>query len=187
MRQVLLLALMIPLVMLLAACGSVTDKAEQISEEFSYAQEIVLTAEVFADYGDKAFEFELRYTENAEETAVEITGPEELRGLRAVSVGDGYDIVYDGVSFGAGELTGVGISPCEALVCLADQWKSGYVISVSSDVTGDMQKIVLETLIADGVSQKTWFDVKMLLPVKSEIYRDGTVVIKCEFQNVIVE
>lgn len=187
MRQVILLALTIPLVLLLASCGSVTDKAEQISQEFSDAQKIVLTAEVFADYGDKAFEFELRYTENSEETAVEITAPEELRGLRAVSVNDGYDIVYDGVSFGAGELTGTGLSPCEALVCLAEQWKDGYVISVSSDITDDMQKIVLETLIADGVSQKTWFDAKMLLPVRSELYRNGTAVIKCEFQNVIVE
>ena len=187
MRQVIILALMIPLVFLLSACGNLGNKEEKIACEFSDAQKIVLNTRVSAHYGDKVFEFKLKYTEDENERAVEITEPEELSGIRAVYKEDGFELCFDGASITTGELTGVGLSPCEVVGCLVDQWKNGYVISLASEVYDGVETVSAETHITDTVSQKTWFDSETLLPVRSEMYREGTAVIFCEFENVIVE
>ena len=186
MRQIFLLALTIALVFSLCACGD-AGKANKISEEFEDAQKIVLTAFVRADYGEKVFDFKLTCTKTPDETAVEIKAPEEIAGVYAVCTEEGYKVSFDGTVMTTGAVTRNGLSPVEALPCLISCWQDGYYIAALKETYKDTQTLVLDSRITDTVYQKTWFDEKTLLPVKSEIMQSGKTVITCEFENVIVE
>ena len=178
---------MMTLVFVLCAC-KVTDKAEKISQEFSNAQKIVVTADIRADYGDKVFDFKITCTDTYEETAIEIRKPDELAGITAVCTDDGYELEYEGANFvTTGVLTRNGLSPAEALPCLIDMWRNGYVTGASEEMYGGEKTVVLDAHITERVTQRTWFDGETLLPIRSEIAQDGVCVITCEFENVIVE
>jgi len=181
LRQVLLLALTIALVFSLCACSD-AGKADKIGEEFENAQKIVLTAFVRADYGDKIFDFKITCTETPDETAVEIKAPEEIAGVRAVVTEEGYELSYDGAVMTTGAVTRNGLSPMEALPCLIECWRDGYFIAALRETYGGTETLVLDSRITDTVYQKTWFDEKSLLPVRSEIMQSGKTVIICEFE-----
>lgn len=187
MKQVFLLALMITLVLLVAACGGTAEKIERIGEEFAEADEIVLNADITADYGDKVFEFKITCTKTEDETAVEIKEPETLRGIRAVSTDESYELQYDGTVMTTGTMTQNGLSPSNALLFLLEQWQTGFVTGAVRERYGEIYTIAAETKVSDSISQRTWFDEEKLLPVRSEIWENGTAVIICEFDNVILE
>lgn len=187
MRQVKLLALMITLVFILTGCSGIAGKAENITEEFKNAEEILLTAAVCADYGEKQFNFKITCTKNAEETAIEIKEPKDIAGIRAVCKDGGYELQYDGVVMTTGTITRNGLSPAEALPFLIDQWQTGYITGAAREYFDDRETLALDTHITDSISQRTWFDEKTLLPVRSEIWENGIAVIICEFENVIIE
>ena len=100
----------------------------------------------------------------------------------------GYELEYDGVNFiTTGVLTRNGLSPAEALPCLIDMWREGYVTGAYKETWGGEDVIVLEAHITERITQRTWFDEESLLPIRSEIAQDGVCVITCGFENVIVE
>ena len=113
--------------------------------------------------------------------------PESIAGLTAEVSVSGTSIEYDGVRLETGSLDQSGLSPIDALPVIISQWQNGYILSCGQMSVFAADAIVIETEISDKIIQKTWFDVKTHMPVRSEIMSDGYMVIECVFENVILE
>lgn len=187
MRQVLLLALMIPIVLTFTACGTVADKVERISEEFNNADKVLLTADICADYGDRCYSFKITCNWTADECSIEIKEPESIKGIRAICMDDGYELQYEGAVITTGELTENGVSPANVLPFLLEQWGNGFVTGAVKELYEEISAVAVETRISDTLLQKTWFDTDGLLPIYSEIWENGTAVITCAFENIVLE
>lgn len=180
---------MMTLILTLTACKnvSVSDVAEKISGELQSSQKILMTAKVKADYGSKVYDFKISCSKTPEETRLEIKEPESLAGISAVCVDGGWELSFDGTQVTTGVLTRNGLSPAEALPALISQWQDGYVTGAVFEKYGGVKSAALDTCFADDIIQRTWFDMESLLPIHSEISQNGTVVISCDFENIIIE
>jgi outer membrane lipoprotein-sorting protein len=176
------------LALIFAASCSGQVKPEKLEAEikdvFRGADSVETTADITADYGSGVFSFSVRYTGSADMGAVEILAPESIAGITAEVTFPECYLEYDGLSLEAGTLTGDGLSPVQALPILLGQWTDGYAELGSFERLDGVDALALETRITEVSSQKTWFDAETLLPMRSEIYGDGRMVVVCEIESI---
>ncbi|NLA87119.1 MAG: hypothetical protein GX847_07545 [Clostridiales bacterium] len=192
MRQVKTLALMITLVtsLLLSSCksaGGGHELALEIRAGLIKADKLEITTSVRADYGDRVYDFTFNYSGNADTGEIAITAPEAIAGLKAEVSVSGGTLEYDGAVLDTGAVTKDGLSPAEALPVLISQWQTGYISGCNHEKLGDFDTLAVTTDISETVRQRTWFDVKSHLPVRSELTDSGKTVITCEFENVMLK
>ena len=177
-------------VLILAACSgggqSVQERVQEIRADILQAQRIVINAQVTADYGDRVYEFTIRYTGLANAGEIAILAPEQVAGITAEVSPDGAALVFDGARLDTGRLTNGGLTPVGAIPWLIYEWQSGSIEHVGTERFGDADTLTFETFVDESVSQRTWFDSGTLLPIRSEIRYNGAVVILCVFSNVII-
>ena len=183
---------MIAGLMLLSSCAGSENNAEKsaldMKTEFNEAARIEIVADVKADYGDRVYEFKLKYTGGGETGEIAIMEPETIAGLSAaVSLQGGVTLKYDGAELDTGAVTADGLSPAEALPTLIEQWRTGFITYCDFEKLGDADTFAAVSDISNATRQKTWFDAKTLLPVRSEISNNGTTVIFCQFENVVLD
>ncbi|NMA24178.1 MAG: hypothetical protein GX936_00780 [Clostridiales bacterium] len=163
------------------------DLALQIRAGLLKAEKLALTAFVTADYGDRVYDFTFSYSGNADEGEIEITSPESIAGVKAKISVSGGTLEYDGAVLDTGAVTKDGLSPAEALPVLVSQWQTGYISGCNFEKLGDLETLAVTTDITETVRQRSWFDVKTRLPVRSEITDGVKTVITCEFENIFIE
>lgn len=188
MRQVKLLALMTALSLTLCSCGAgqtAEEKAMEIQAEYAAWDTLTITADVTADYGDRVYEFKLRYTGNDTEGTVEVLSPEEIAGLTAEILPDGSSIEYDGAELSLGELTSGGLSPMDCLPMMIAEWSEGYVDRAETDNIDGTDTLAVTYTLSENESLITWFEADTNLPVRAEVYFDGSMVLCCEFENIV--
>ena len=171
----------------LGSCSSVSAKAnmEEIRGFLSSCGNMEIRAAVTADYGDRVFEYTLKYSGTSDSGVIEIISPDIVAGVRArVSFDDGIKLEYDGVSLDTGKLYEDGLSPVDAIPVMLRQWTEGYVSDCSSEKYGDTDCTAATIAVSDEVTLRTWFDSASLLPVHSELAYNGFVVINCDFENI---
>lgn len=197
MRQVLSLArkITIPAVLLvfllgLTGCASSGGGAEELAleirTEYISATRLDMTLRVTADYGDRVYEYGLKYVGDASSGTLEIRSPESIAGLTATVTADGATLQYDGAILDTGLLDG-GLSPMQAVPLLLSEWQSGYITDCYFETFGDTESLAVSTQITDSETQKVWFDVETHLPVRAEIFSEGSMVISCDFEDIIIE
>lgn len=184
---------MIPLIaiVLLTSCQSSKSSGQELAlyirTNLLEAAKLEMTANVAADYGDRVYDFTFKYSGNSKNGQIELIAPEAIAGLKAkVSVSSG-TLEYDGAVLDTGAVTADGLSPAEAIPLLISQWESGYISGCNFEKLGDTNTLAVTTDITGTVSQRTWFDVKTHLPLRSELNDNGRMVIACDFGNVIIE
>ena len=189
MRQAKLLALMIILTLLTACSPSKnhTDKMAEIRTDFIAAERLELTAEITADYGDRVYDFRVKYTGDSQKGRIEILAPESIAGITAETDISGITLVYDGARMETGRLSEGGLSPIEAIPTLISGWQRGIIKLLSGEKLDSYGTLSMTTGITETAQAKTWFDLGSLLPIMAEISESGKTVIRCEFENVIVE
>jgi outer membrane lipoprotein-sorting protein len=193
LRQVKALALMIIILscMIFSSCRGAGSKGQdlalQIRAGLLKAEKLALTAFVTADYGDRVYDFTFSYSGNADEGEIEITSPESIAGVKAKISVSGGTLEYDGAVLDTGAVTKDGLSPAEALPVLISQWQTGYISGCNFEKLGDLETLAVTTDITETVRQRSWFDVKTRLPVRSEITDGVKTVITCEFENIFIE
>ncbi|MEG1633056.1 MAG: hypothetical protein RR314_03285 [Oscillospiraceae bacterium] len=128
MRRAYSAILMITLI-LLAACGRDEGKErfESFRAELLRADEVSVTAEVNADYGESARDYTLKAVSNAEGCTVEVLAPELIAGIKASVKPKSSQLLYDGVVLDTGDLTDDGLTPLSALPRLIGALQSGHV------------------------------------------------------------
>jgi outer membrane lipoprotein-sorting protein len=177
--------------LLLSSCQSAGGKGQELALEIRAgllkAEKLAMTTAVRADYGDRVYDFSFSYTGNGDKGEIEITAPESVAGLKAEVSVTGGTLEYDGAVLDTGGVTKDGLSPAEALPVLISQWQTGYISGCNYEKLGDINTLTVTTDITETVRQRTWFDVKSHLPVRSELSDSGRLVIACAFENVIIE
>ena len=188
MRQVKLLALMTALSMTLCSCGAgqtAEEKALEIQAEYAAWDTLTVTADVTADYGDRVYDFKLRYTGNHTEGTVEVLEPEEIAGLSATVSPDGDALIYDGAELSLGELTTDGLSPMKCIPMMIGNWSEGYIGRAETGSIDGTDSLAVTYTLSESEYLVTWFEYDTNLPIRSEIYFDGNMVLYCEFENII--
>ena len=193
MRQVKSLALMITLIslMTLCACRSSGQAGENIALDIRTmmleADHMDLTVTVKADYGARVYDFTFRYTGGPDEGLLEVTAPAAIAGLKAAVSVTGGTLEFDGAVLDTGAVTKDGLSPAHCIPVLISQWQSGYISALRIEKLDSRETLAFTTDVSEHVTERTWFDVKTLLPVKAELYDGDAMVLRCMFENIIIE
>jgi len=181
---------MTALMVIMASCasgGSTEQRAVEIRSGFLQAGTITAVANVTADYGDRVYEYKLKYTGDGESGTIELREPEMLSGLTAVISEGGAVLEYDGASLETGPITEDGLSPAAALPVMISEWKTGYMTDCTAEKYGDVSVLAVTIMVSETVELRTWFDDSTLLPLRAELSENGRTAIICTFENVTLE
>lgn len=191
MRRSLICVLMIPL-LLLAGCGggegsSAEEQALAVRTRYLAMTSFAGSAEVTADYGERVYDFTMDFSwEKDGDLVLTVTSPEEISGITA-RVRDGETLLeYDGASLGAGDLSGDGLSPVEAIPAILDDARSGCITQCVLEQMGEQETLRVEygdPRDPEGLTSTLWFDPSTGALLRSELFSDGYLVITCVFTS----
>ena len=177
MRKALLFAPM--LMLLLTACGGEEkDPAAELQAQYANLAGAVMEAEVSCHYADEDRAYTLLCDYAPERSTVTVLSPANLAGISATVENGTLTLSYEDVSLDAGGYSAAAISPVAALPKLMQAAASGYVTEKSEETVGERPCLRLACDLPDdeGSVYTTWFDQETLLPLRSEISAEGTVV-----------
>ena len=176
MRKALLFAPM--LMLLLTACGEEKDPAAELQAQYANLTGAVMEADVSCHYADEDRAYTLLCDYAPERSTVTVLSPANLAGISATVENGTLTLSYEDVSLDAGGYSAAAISPVAALPKLMQAAASGYVTEKSEETVGERPCLRLACDLPDdeGTVYTTWFDQETLLPLRSEISAEGTVV-----------
>lgn len=177
MRKALLFAPM--LMLLLTACGGEEkDPAAELQAQYANLTGAVMEAEVSCHYADEDRAYTLLCDYAPDRSTVTVLSPANLAGISATVENGTLTLSYEDVSLDAGGYSAAAISPVAALPKLMQAAASGYVTEKSEETVGERPCLRLACDLPDdeGTVYTTWFDQETLLPLRSEISAEGTVV-----------
>ncbi|MDR2615408.1 MAG: hypothetical protein LBC28_02400 [Oscillospiraceae bacterium] len=170
-----------------ASCAGNSRRAEEkmleLRAELLASESLTATADIRADYGERVFDFKIKYTGGAELGEIAILEPESLAGVTARVEDGGASLRYDGAALDTGPL-GDGLSPAGILPTLISEWKTGFVDMVREEKLGGRAALAMTSALTDRTSQTTWFDEITGLPIRAEAESDGRTALIVEFENV---
>lgn len=177
MRKALLFAPM--LMLLLTACGGEEkDPAAELQAQYANLAGAVMEAEVSCHYADEDRAYTLLCDYAPDRSTVTVLSPANLAGISATVENGTLTLSYEDISLDAGGYSAAAISPVAALPKLMQAAASGYVTEKSEETVGERPCLRLACDLPDdeGTVYTTWFDQETLLPLRSEISAEGTVV-----------
>ena len=177
MRKALLFAPM--LMLLLTACGGEEkDPAAELQAQYANLTGAVMEAEVSCHYADEDRAYTLLCDYAPERSTVTVLSPANLAGISATVENGTLTLSYEDISLDAGGYSAAAISPVAALPKLMQAAASGYVTEKSEETVEERPCLRLACDLPDdeGSVYTTWFDQETLLPLRSEISAEGTVV-----------
>lgn len=176
MRKVLLFAPM--LILLLTACGGgeENDAVAQLQQQYAAVESATMEAEIICHYDNEVREYKLLCAYTPERSTVTVLSPENLAGISAQVENGKLTLSYDDISLDAGTYSAAAVSPVVALPKLMEAAAWGYPGEQSEETVGERVCIRLGCDLSDepGTMYTTWFDKETLLPLRSEIAVDGT-------------
>ena len=187
MRRWLLPALMITLLLTGCAGSQPERRMEKLRDDLRAAQTVTLTADIDAALEDEVFSCTVQCTAQPDSVTVELTAPESVAGIRAVTDAEGTRIEYDGVSLGVGTTVDGRLSPAGALPQLLTALRSGSVRRCWNEREGDQTLIVTEFYMADDTTLAVWLDASEMTPLSAEYRRGDAVVLRCVIKEFTYE
>ena len=151
------------------------------------AGEASLRSKVLADYGDRVYEFLLRYEGSAEGGILTVEEPWLISGVEAELKKDSVILHYDGVMLDTGAILG-DLSPLEAFPLLLRSWQTGSVTDCCRETWKGTPCLRAEIdLTPAGETEVrscvTWFRLADGAPLHAELLSDGRTVLFCDFQE----
>lgn len=184
-------ALTIALCLTLCSCSgekaAPKDMVQEFKNEFFTAQEITIHMDITADYGERVYDYRLKYTGDISAGEIEVISPEEIAGLKVSLSPDGTALIYDGAELNTGAITPDGLSPVETVPLMLSAWRDGYAAESFNETIFDTETVSALVNISDDVSLKTWFDKATGLPLFAEISSAGYTVISCKFGDIVIQ
>ena len=178
MRKALLFAPM--LMLLLTACGGGEEKdpAAELQAQYAAVESAVMEADITCHYEDEVRTYTLLCDYTPAKSTVIVLSPTNLAGISATVADGTLSLSYEDISLDAGGYSAAAISPVAALPKLMTAAASGYVTERSEETLGERPCLRLACDLPDdeGTLYTTWYDQQTLLPLRSEISSDGTMV-----------
>ncbi|MCI9036878.1 MAG: hypothetical protein HFF80_03860 [Oscillospiraceae bacterium] len=178
MRKALLFAPM--LMLLLTACGGGEEKdpAAELQAQYAAVESAVMEADITCHYEDEVRTYTLLCDYTPAKSTVTVLSPTNLAGISATVADGTLSLSYEDISLDAGGYSAAAISPVAALPKLMTAAASGYVTERSEETLGERPCLRLACDLPDdeGTLYTTWYDQQTLLPLRSEISSDGTMV-----------
>ena len=183
LRRLAIFVLVFLLLFSLTACSTEQSAQERVLElrELFLSSDQRFFAEITANYGDRVYQFTIRYDSAA--SVLEVLAPEIIAGIFIDISEDGTTLRYDGAELNTGPLTEDGLSPMAALPTIVFQWKEGHILDAHFETLGGRRAVVMTTHISERVRHVTWFDNETGIPMRAEILADGFAVISCVFEG----
>lgn len=146
-----------------------------------------LSASLRADYGERVYDFRLRYEGDERGGTLTVEEPLSIAGVEALISENDVLLRFEDFSLDTGAILGR-LSPLEAFPLLICAWRTGSVTEAwREDYSGKACLVADIDLSAPGEEEKrscrTWFDTESLAPLHSEVYADGTAVLLADFSE----
>ena len=178
MRKALLFALMLTL--LLTACGGEEkkDPAAALQAEYAAVASADMEADITCHYDNEVRQYTLLCAYTPESSLVTVLAPEDLAGISAEVKAGELILRYDDISLDAVSYSAAAVSPVAVLPSLMEAAAAGYGTEVSEESLNERQCLRMSCDLSEdlGTVYTTWFDQETLLPLRSEVCVDGTVV-----------
>lgn len=144
-----------------------------------------LRSEVRADYGERVYDFVLRYEGSGEGGVLTVEQPAELEGVEAEIGEKGVTLRYDGAVLDTGAILG-NLSPLEAFPLLIRCWQRGCVTDCwRENCEGEACLTAQFDLTEAGAAEirlcRSCFRVSDGMPLSAEFLADGHTVLSCRF------
>ena len=174
---------------LLGGCGgrSHGEKAAflKLRADWLSRDGVSLRAEMRADYGDRVYDYVLRYEGGGDGGVLTVLEPLELGGVEALIGEKGVALRYDGALLDTGAILGR-LSPLEAFPLLIRCWQSGCLTDCWRESrNGEACLTAVFDLSEAGEPEerlcRTCFRVSDGAPLTAELTVDGAVVLSCVF------
>ena len=180
---------LLPLLLLLLslpACGRPgTDEAlEDIRAGLSGS--VAFDAAIRADYGDRVFDFSVRYASSGDGGTLTITAPEIIAGAVVRYSGGATALAVGDAEIYTGEILPGGLSPVDAVPVMLDTWVNGLVTETVGETLDGADCVAALFRVDDDVDLRTWFDRETSLPLRAEFAFEGSTVITAEFYDMEV-
>lgn len=167
----------------LTACGSTKQqKLESARARIAEAQEMTMTAQVQADFGDTIERYTLEYSYDGECWTALVTQPEIVAGVIARVSEDTSELEYDGAILTTGDLMGNGIAPVSAVPLMHETLQKGMMDCVWEE--GDL--LAGTFIYDDAISVSVWFDGDGIITA-AELTENGIVKGICILENVEIK
>ena len=177
-----LFASLLPLLLLLTACGETVQTAENIQTQYSQLATADLAAKVTCHLSGETRSYELTCTVTKDGASTTVTAPEELAGITATVTPDGLTVTYDGTALSAGDLYDV--CPANCLPYLLCAIADGYLLEQGTEEINGVScyRMALDTTAKSGekVLCTVWIDQNTLIPRYAEFAQDDTVILTAE-------
>lgn len=183
-------AFVLAAITVLPSCGGgpgPEELAAQIQESCITAREILFTADVRADYGDRVFDYTLSCAFREDGGTITVAEPEIIAGVTVRFSPDGTTLSCEGAEVFTGEILPEGLSPVDTTPMLLGLWRDGLVTEAVFEKWNGEECLAALFHVSDRVDSRTWFSKNTWLPLRSEVYLDGYTVIGCDFYNVRME
>ncbi len=190
-------ALMIlPIVLLLSGCGllgqSTEAKTEELREVYQAMAGFQASAEITADYGDRAYQYTVTLSGNASAGTMTVTAPESIAGTGAAWFGGSASLEYEGISLETGALSPDGLSPADAMPVILAACQSGSVIESGSPAWGEdgesLYLLLQNPKTADEESRvAVWADPETCALRQADILWGDDRVVSVTFTEFVIE
>ena len=180
---------------LLSGCGgrSHTQKTAFLRLRAQWLEKgsVTLRGEMRADYGDRVYDYLLRYEGGGEGGTLTVEKPLELEGVEAVIGEKGVTLRYDGAVLDTGAILGK-LSPLEAFPLLVHCWQSGCLTDCWKETWNGEGCLTAEFDLTEAGSSetrlcRTRFRASDGVPLTAELISDGAVVLSCRFTLPVEE
>lgn len=176
MRKAMLFALMLMLLLTACSAGGEENVVTTLQQQYAAVESATMEAEITCHYGDEVRSYTLLCAYTPDTSTVTVLSPENLAGISAQVENGTLTLRYDDISLDAGTCTAAAVSPVVAMPKLMEAAAWGYPAEQSEEMLGERLCIRLGCDLSDepGAMYTTWFDKETMLPLRSEICVDGT-------------
>lgn len=181
-----LLVYLLPLILLLTACGSDAG-ADRVTEvQTLYAHLQGYAAEVMVDIPreEETLHYTLSLTKNGDALSARVLAPDTLKGVTAHTDGDTLALEYDGAVLDAGSLNPK-VSALSCVPLLLNSFPESYITVQSTERFGeqDALRVCFETDCGGGELGCTVYFSAENAPLYAEIAENGKIILFAEFTN----
>ena len=175
---------MMMLCLLLVSCGDAETEKPDPRQPYVEMTGCRMEAQVTCTQSDRLWEAELACDWQAEESRVEVLGPEHIAGVTAVLRGEELALEFEELCLDAGTLSARRISPAACLPRLMSALREGWLLEENEESWGEVpcRRLTLDQSGADGgkIVSTVWLREDGT-PLRGEIAVDGEIILTAEF------